>query len=93
VAKPNFAEVYVDHLRTATIPVLQQLSGFVDASILRRSVPEGVEFLVVTRWVSLESIRAFAGTAIEDAVVPQNVRAMMVEYDSIVRHYEEVGPE
>jgi heme-degrading monooxygenase HmoA len=88
LAKPGSAEAYVEHLRSETFPAVQRLPGFVSASILRRAVPQGVEFLVVTRWASIESIRAFAGSNAETAVVPEKVREMMVEYDHTVRHYE-----
>jgi len=85
------ADAYVDHLRTETFPSIRALPGFQDASILRRDVPEGVEFLVVTRWTSLEAIRAFAGDDPEVAVVPDKVQAMMLDYDRTVRHYEELA--
>jgi heme-degrading monooxygenase HmoA len=66
------------------------LRGFLSGSILRRNVPLGVEFLVVTNWESLEAIRAFAGNDVETAVVPQAVRGLMVEFDTHARHYEVV---
>jgi heme-degrading monooxygenase HmoA len=82
------ADEYVEHLRCETFPALEQIPGFVAASILRRAVPAGVEFLIVTQWQSLEAIRAFAGAAAEAAVVPAKVQQMMVEYDREARHYE-----
>lgn len=88
LAKPGFAEAYVEHLRSETFPALQRLPGFVSASILRRAVLHGVEFLIVTRWASMESIRGFAGANVETAVVPEKVREMMIEYDHTVHHYE-----
>lgn len=90
LAKREFADAYVDHLHQETFPQLVQLAGFHDASILRRDVPEGVEFLIVTVWKSLDAIRSFAGVDTESAVVPQKVRAMMIEYDARARHYEVV---
>lgn len=92
VAKAEFAEAYVEHLQTETFPAIRKLRGFVGAEILRRQVPEGVEFLVVTRWASMDSIRAFAGDEVDTAVVPAKVDAMMVDYDRIVRHYEVAAP-
>jgi heme-degrading monooxygenase HmoA len=80
----------VEHLRTETFPAIRKLPGFVSASILRRAVPEGVEFLIVTNWASVEAIHAFAGANAEAAVVPQKVHDMMVDYDRLVRHYEVV---
>jgi len=42
----------------------------------------------VTLWASMAAIRAFAGNNAVEAVVPPEVRAMMIEYDKTVRHYE-----
>jgi|SRR5438552_1083094 len=90
LAKPGSAEAYVEHLRAETFPAIRKLPGFVSASILRRVVPRGAEFLIVTHWASIESIRRFAGSNTETAVVPEKVREMMIEYDHTVRHYEVV---
>ena len=91
LAKPSFSESYLRHLREETLPALGKLQGFVRASILRRSLPEGVEYLVITEWTSLDSIRQFAGDDVATAVVPAAVREMMIEYDQVVRHYDAVA--
>jgi heme-degrading monooxygenase HmoA len=91
LAKASSAEAYIDHLRSETFPALEKLPGFMGATILRRTVPDGVEFLIVTTWASLEVIHAFAGVSPENAVVPGNVHDMMVDYDRVVRHYEIVA--
>jgi heme-degrading monooxygenase HmoA len=88
LAKREFADAYVEHLHSETFPQLVQLPGFHDASILRREAAQGVEFLVVTVWKSLDAIRSFAGTDAENAVVPAKVQQMMIEYDRRARHYE-----
>ncbi len=88
VAKPEEADKYVDHLRTDTFPKLAKIEGFISASILKRSIPEGTGFLIVTTWQSLDSIRKFAGDSADRAVVPPIVQAMMVDYDREVVHYE-----
>jgi heme-degrading monooxygenase HmoA len=90
VAKREFADAYVEHLHSETFPQLVQLPGFHDASILRRDVEQGVEFLVVTVWKSLDAIRSFAGHDPQSAVVPAKVQQMMIEYDRRPRHYEVV---
>jgi heme-degrading monooxygenase HmoA len=88
LAKPEFAQAYVEHLLSETFPAIRKLPGLVNASILRREVPEGVEFLIITQWASLASIRGFAGANAEAAVVPEKAAAMMIDYDRVVRHYE-----
>lgn len=90
VAQVGRAREYEQHLRTETFPSLHRIAGFVDAAILRRTIDTGVEFLIVTRWQSMEAIRQFAGADPEAAVVPPAVEAMMVHYDRRVTHYEVV---
>jgi heme-degrading monooxygenase HmoA len=58
------------------------------ASILRRAVPQGTEFLVITHWASLDSIHAFAGADAQTAVVPPKVQEMMLDFEARARHYE-----
>jgi heme-degrading monooxygenase HmoA len=87
LARPECAEQYVTHLRSETFPHLQAIPGFVAASILRRELDHGTEFLVVTQWRSMDAIRQFAGSDPDVAVVPDAVRQMMLEYDRVVRHY------
>ena len=91
LAKVEHADAYVAHLQADTFPAIRQLPGFVSASILRRPVSDGIEFLIVTNWTSVDAIRAFAGDDVETAVVPQMVQDMMVDYDRRVRHWEVVG--
>jgi heme-degrading monooxygenase HmoA len=88
LAQANLAQKYVQHLRTETFPSLRTLPGFVDASILSRRLGGGVEFLVVTRWESLDAIARFAGPDPEAAVVPAEVAAMMIDYDRRATHFE-----
>lgn len=88
IAKPGEAENYIAHLRTDTFPKLSEIRGFIEASILKRAVAQGTEFLIVTVWESIEAIERFAGAQADIAVVPEVVQAMMVEYDKNVRHYE-----
>ncbi|MGZ3559337.1 MAG: antibiotic biosynthesis monooxygenase family protein, partial [Thermodesulfobacteriota bacterium] len=67
---------------------LARIEGFIEASILKRPIGEGTEFLIVTTWQSIEAIRNFAGESATTAVVPPPVQLMMVEYDREVAHYE-----
>jgi heme-degrading monooxygenase HmoA len=88
IAKTEEADNYISHLKTETFPQLSRIDGFVSASILRRPIDRGVEFLIVTTWRSLEAIEQFAGESPQIAVVPAVVQAMMVEYEQEVSHYE-----
>jgi heme-degrading monooxygenase HmoA len=87
LARSDQAERYVQHLRGDTFPQLRRLAGFIDASILQRELPDGIEFLIVTRWSSVAAIEAFAGKDAQAAVVPEAVQRMMLEYDARARHF------
>src|ERR1700744_4923869 len=63
------ADAYPRHFRERVAPELRKILGFIGAGLLRRLAPDGFEFLVLTRWRSLEAIAAFAGDDIESAVV------------------------
>ena len=63
IAKREQANDYIAHLKRDTFPKLASLEGFVQARILRRDVPSGTEFQVVSVWDSLQAIQAFAGAA------------------------------
>jgi heme-degrading monooxygenase HmoA len=91
VARREHADAYMAHLRADTFPLLASLPGFVDASIMRREIADGVEFLIVTRWQSLRAIEQFTGGDVTRAVVPDAVQDMMVRFDRTVRHYEVVS--
>jgi heme-degrading monooxygenase HmoA len=90
LARRDKEVAYQVHLQADTFPAIRKIEGFVDATILKRSLSDGVEFLIVTRWKTMEAITRFAGDDAEAAVVPSNVREMMLEYDARVRHYEVV---
>jgi heme-degrading monooxygenase HmoA len=89
-ARADRASDYEAHLREATFPALTRIEGFVDASILKRPAGNGVEFLIITRWHSMDAIRQFAGADVDAAVVPAEVGEMMIDYDRRVAHYEVV---
>jgi heme-degrading monooxygenase HmoA len=88
IAKRERAVAYQAHLQGETFPAIRRIEGFIDATIHKRAVPIGIEFLVVTRWTSLDAIRRFAGDDVEAAVVPKNAQEMMLKFDARVRHYE-----
>src|SRR6266852_4442038 len=64
--------------------------GYVGALLLQRDAAESVEVLVITWWRSLEAIRRFAGADLERAVVADEARAVLTQFDRRVRHYEVV---
>jgi heme-degrading monooxygenase HmoA len=70
------------------MPELRHLPGFMSADLGQRQLDGKLEFLVLTRWQSMDAIRAFAGEDVENAVVEPGAVAALIEYDTSVRHYE-----
>jgi heme-degrading monooxygenase HmoA len=86
-ATPERAARYQEHLVHDVLPALRQLEGYVGASLLVRADGDQVELVVLTRWTSMESIRAFAGPDLERAVVAPEAGALLTSWDQRVRHY------
>jgi hypothetical protein len=57
---------------------------------LRRDVEDGVEFVTLTLWESMDAVRAFAGEDYEVAVVPPEARALLSRFDQMSAHYETI---
>ena len=64
------------------------LPGFQGGYLSRRDVGDQVEFLVLTRWKSMDAIRGFSGPVAEHAVIDPGAIATLDVYDDAVRHYE-----
>jgi hypothetical protein len=78
---------YLIHLEKTVIPNLNSTQGLKNAYYLKRAVREGTEFLIVTEWDNVESIKLFAGQDYDTAVVDPYARSLMVSYEKKVRHY------
>ena len=86
---PENADAYIAHFEGQVRPRLEGTDGFVDAQVERVPDDRGrTELVVVTRWTSLDAIRAFAGEEIDVAVVEPAARAVLADFDRSVRHIE-----
>jgi heme-degrading monooxygenase HmoA len=84
------ASAYHRHFTAKVVLHLETIAGYEGASLLRREVDGGVEFLAVTRWKSVDSIRAFAGPDPAVAVVDPEAQALLTTFDKSVHNYEVV---
>ena len=89
-ADPACADAYPRYFREHLVPDLKRLPGFLGAHLGRHRIGDKVEFIALTRWESIDSIHAFAGTDIGKAIVEPGGVAALVEFDPFVRHYEVV---
>src|SRR5262245_47379321 len=79
---------YPEHFRSNVLPHLASTQGFVGAPLGRRELGERVGFGGLTRWVSMDAVRAFAGADVDKAVVEPGARAALADYDLDVKHYD-----
>jgi heme-degrading monooxygenase HmoA len=94
-ARQSEAAKYPAYFRSEVIPELRNVQGFAGGFLTQRQSGEYVEYLVLTRWKSLDAIRAFAGAVPENAVIDPRAMATVVTYDDKARHYdvlEELSP-
>jgi heme-degrading monooxygenase HmoA len=79
---------YPRHFRNSVVPDLRKVPGFLGALLSEQQQGDRVEFLVLTRWSSMDAIQAFAGCNPEKAVVEPGAISALTDYDQVVRHYE-----
>jgi hypothetical protein len=87
IVKNDRVHDYLNHLENTVLPNLNKSEGLKNAYYLKRSVKQGTEFLIVTEWDCVESIKKFAGENFDTAVLDPYAKSMMVTYDRKVRHY------
>jgi antibiotic biosynthesis monooxygenase (ABM) superfamily enzyme len=87
---PENADAYAEFLRTKMFPSIHRVPGYLGADLLRREDGDEVAFVTITRFESLESVRAFAGEDYEQAVVEPEARALLSRFDTRSEHYEVV---
>jgi heme-degrading monooxygenase HmoA len=84
------ADAYEALLRSEVLPGIHRVAGFLGAYLLRRDVEDGVEFVTLTQFASMDAVRAFAGEDYEVAVVPPEARKLLARFDQSSAHYDTV---
>lgn len=87
-ARTQDAPQYEAHFRDEVLHQLVKIAGFRGAELLTRTEKDIVEIIVQTRWDSMDAIRKFAGDDPEHAVVALEARAVLMEFDSRVKHFD-----
>lgn len=87
---PANADGYEQLLRSEVLPGIHRIEGYRGAHLLRRQSGAEVEFVTLTYFEDLDSIRAFAGDDYEVAVVPPEARKLLSHFDQRSTHYETI---
>lgn len=84
------AAAYEELLRSEILPGIasRRIRGLQGAHLLRRDVAEGVEFVTILWFESLDAVREFAGEDYEASVVPEKARRLLTRFDARAAHYD-----
>ena len=89
-ATPDRVARYDAYFETTVVPELTAIAGFEGATLLHAAADGRVEITVITWWASIEAVRAFAGEAVETAVVHDSAARILLDFDRAVTHNEVV---
>jgi heme-degrading monooxygenase HmoA len=82
------ADAYERFLLTELFPSMRKIRGFRGAEVLRRKEEGEVGFVALTRFATLDDIRAFAGDEFETPVLEPAALALLSRYEPRAHHYE-----
>jgi heme-degrading monooxygenase HmoA len=84
--QPGKEREFEAFLRDTALPLVSQQSGLVAQHVGRPRAPSSTEYLYVTVWEDVESIRAFAGERWQEAVITPDEEDLLK--DTWIGHYE-----
>jgi heme-degrading monooxygenase HmoA len=82
------ADAYHRHVTHDVFPKLKNMPGNRGTYLLQRPLEDRIEFMALTFWDSIEAVKQFAGADPNVAIVAPEARAVLLEFDDFVRHYE-----
>src|SRR4051794_12174818 len=82
------AGAYERFLLDELFPSMRTIDGFAGADVLRRPDGDEAAFVTLTRFASLDAIRAFAGDDYERPVLEPRARELLSRYDELAQHFE-----
>ena len=86
----DYADEYEELLRSEIFTSISRRSipGYSGIHLLRRDVDDGVEFVTIMWFETMDAVREFAGEGYEAAVVPPEARRLLSRFDHKSSHYQ-----
>ena len=84
--QPGKQREFESFLQETAVPLVSQQSGLVAQHVGKSRNPSSTEYLYVTVWEDVESIRAFAGERWQEAVITPDEEHLLK--DTWIGHYE-----
>lgn len=85
------ATAYRQFLNARAIPDYRSVDGNLSVHILERTEGEVTHFVTLTFWRDMDSIKSFAGEAVEVAKYYPEDRDFLLEFEPTVLHYKVAG--
>lgn len=82
------ADAYEQFLLGELFPSMREIPGFRGADVLRRVEDGEVAFVTLTRFDSVDAIRAFAGDDYETPVLEPQALALLSRYEQRALHFD-----
>jgi heme-degrading monooxygenase HmoA len=82
------AEEYRRQLAEVYLPRFRAIAGYHGVEVLERVHNDLIEFIVISRWETMDAIHEYTGHRHADhAVLERETRESLVRYDERVKHY------
>lgn len=81
------ADAYEGVFRGVVLPEIRDVEGCRGAYLLRRDDADGVEFVSLTLFDSLDAVRAFAGEQYQSAVISAEAVGVLRTFDPTAQHF------
>ena len=85
------ADEYIRHATAKVFPALRTIEGHRGAFLLRHTLGDTVNLVVLTLWESMDAVRKFAGAEPDRAVVEPDARAVLTSFDDFVTHFDVIS--
>jgi antibiotic biosynthesis monooxygenase (ABM) superfamily enzyme len=85
---PRDADAYERFLLDDLFPSMREIEGFLGADVLRREDGGEVAFVTLTRFRSIDDLRAFAGDRLETPVIEPRAAELLSRYEGRAVHYD-----
>jgi len=82
------SDSYYNYLQETGVRECRETAGNQGVYVLRKIADDRAEFLFLSLWDSVESIKGFAGSDYEKAVFYPEDEKYLVEFDKHVEHFE-----
>jgi antibiotic biosynthesis monooxygenase (ABM) superfamily enzyme len=82
------ADSYERFLLGELFPSMRGIPGFLGADVLRHVDGEEVAFVTLTRFRTIDDIRAFAGEKFDVPVIEPRAEELLAHYDERAVHFE-----